>query len=168
MRQATLRVEALQINTVTMNGAICTMRFAASAFGNAPNNKSQVKQQCIAKFLQNNYGDFLANKVVPDFSLVSIATNFSGYVKSSLLTLGVKGTLVAAPKVLGKIATATSNNLTSYPGMVGASADAAEAGLFWGTTATTAEWIVVPAATAATVFSTTADLNARWACRNVL
>jgi hypothetical protein len=114
----------------------------------APKNKPQTKQQCIAKFLQNNYGDFLANKVVPDFSLVSIATNFSGYEKSSLLTLGVKGTLVAAPKVLGKIATATSNNLASYPGMAGASADAAETGLFWGTTASTAEWVVVPAATA--------------------
>ena len=133
----------------------------------APNNKPQTKQQCIAKFLQNNYGNFLANKVVPDFSLVSIATNFSGYVKSSLLTLSVKGTLVAAPKVLGKIATATSNNLSSYPGMAAASADAAETGLFWGTTAATAEWVIVPVATAATVFSTTADLDARWTCRNV-
>jgi RHS repeat-associated protein len=134
----------------------------------APNNPPQTpKQKCINKFLANNYGNFLAQKVVPDFSLVSIATKLSGYVKSSVLTLGIKGSLVAAPKLLGIIASKTATNLSAYPGMAIASADAAETGLFWATTATTAEWLVVPIATAATVFSTTADLDARFTCRNV-
>jgi len=125
------------------------------------------KQQCIENFLKNNYGNFVGGTVVPDFSLISIGSNFWGYVKSSALTLAVKGALITVPTALSWVATTTGNNLAAYPGMATASADALESGAFWGTTAATAEWVIVPAAVGATAFSTTADLYARWTCRNV-
>lgn len=133
----------------------------------ANNGKKQTKQQCIDDFLKSNYGNLVGGKVVPDFSLISISTNFLGYAKSSALTLAVKGGLITAPKVLSWVATTTGKNLASYPGMATASADALESGAFWGTTAATAEWAIAPATVGAAAFSTTADAYARWSCRNV-
>jgi RHS repeat-associated protein len=125
------------------------------------------KQDCIDSFLRSYYGNFVGNTVVPDFSLISIGTNIWGYVKSSALTLGAKGLLIFAPKGLSAIASKTGTNLAEYPGMTTASADAFETAAYWGTTAATAEWVVVPAAVGATAFSTAADAYARWVCRNV-
>jgi uncharacterized protein RhaS with RHS repeats len=125
------------------------------------------KQDCIDNFLKNNYGNFIGGKVVSDFSLISIATNLGGYLKSSALTLGVKAVLVFGPKGASWVYTTTGTNLAAYGGTAAASADALEAGAFWGTTAATAEWVVAPVAVGLTAFSTTADAYARWECRNV-
>jgi RHS repeat-associated protein len=128
------------------------------------------KQQCIDDFLKTGYGplgNFVANTAVPDFSLVSIGTNFWGYAKSSALTLTAKVAIVGIPRALGWLATTTGENMMKYPGLVEAGANAAENGAFWTTTATTLNWIVAPALVGTTAFSTTADLYARWECRNV-
>jgi hypothetical protein len=63
--------------------------------------------------------------------------------------------------------TTTGTNLSAYPGMAQASADALESGAFWDTTAATASRIVLPLALFATSFSTTADLLARHSCSGV-
>ena len=61
----------------------------------------------------------------------------------------------------------TSANLGNYAGMAGAAADAAETVAWWGTTAVTAEWVVVPVVVGMTAFSITADIYARIECWGV-
>jgi hypothetical protein len=125
------------------------------------------KQKCIENFLQQNYGNFVANTIVPEFSGISIFTNFMAFIQGSAISAGVKGALVGLPGLASKIATTTSNNLAAYPGMATASANALEAGAFWGTTATTAAQGLAVVGTAVFFFSTTADAYARIACWNV-
>jgi hypothetical protein len=125
------------------------------------------KQKCIQRFLQQKYGNFVANTLVPEFSGISIFTNLAEFAKGSAISASVKGALVGLPWLASKIATTTGNNLAAYPGMAGAAADALEAGAFWGTTATTASQALAVGVTAAFFFSTTADAYARWVCRDV-
>jgi RHS repeat-associated protein len=126
------------------------------------------KKKCIENFLRQNYGDFVANTLVPQFSAISIVTNFADYAKGSAISLGAKGVLVGLPALLSKIATTTGNNLAAYPGMAAASADALEAGAFWGTTAATLGEALAVGLTAVAAFATTADAYARWVCRDVI
>ena len=149
---------------LTSNGGI---NVAIGGGGVRPAPAPLTKQQCIDNFLKDNYGTFLGGTVAPDFSLISIVTHFSGFLKSSAVSMSVKGLAVILPNALGRLATITGNNLAAYPGMAAASADALEAAAFWATTATTAEMLIAPLAVAATTFSTTADALARWECRNV-
>lgn len=125
------------------------------------------KQQCIQNFLQQNYGNFVANTLVPQFSVISLYTNFASYVKGSAISLSVKGLLVGLPGLASKIATTTGKNLAAYPGMATASANALEAGAFWGTTTATAGSAIAVGLTGASSFATTAHAYAIWACRNV-
>ena len=105
--------------------------------------------------------------LVPEFSMISLATNFEDWVKGGVISLSAKGVLAGLPWLAGKIATTTGNNLASYPGMAGAVADALETGAFWGTTAATMGEAIAVGATGGTVFATTADAYARWVCRDV-
>jgi RHS repeat-associated protein len=125
------------------------------------------KQQCIQNFLKQNYGNFVANALVPEFSGISFFTNFSAFAKSSAVSLGVKGALVQLPKLASKIATTTGNNLAVYPGMASASASALASGAFWANTAQTMKSLIAVPATAIVSFATTAHAYAIWVCRNV-
>jgi hypothetical protein len=132
-------------------------------FGLCPGDK----EKCIMKFLQQNYGLFVANTLVPEFSAISLFSNFWEYAKGSAISLGAKGILVGLPGLASKIATTTGNNLAAYPGMASASANALEAGAFWGTTAATLGSAIAVAVTGVSAFATTADAYARWVCRDV-
>jgi RHS repeat-associated protein len=124
------------------------------------------KKKCIQQFLSDNYGDFVANTLAPDFSAISLVTNFSSFVQGSAISLGIKGVVVGLPWLAGKISTVTGNNLMEYPGLSGAAADALETGAFWSTTAATVGSAVAVGIAGATGFSTAADAYARWECRN--
>jgi uncharacterized protein RhaS with RHS repeats len=125
------------------------------------------KKKCIQNFLRDNYGDFVADTLTPDFSAISLVTNIGGFIKGSAISLGIKGLVVGLPALAGRIYTATGNNLIQYPGLSGAAADALETGAFWSTTAATVGTAVAVGVAGATGFSTAADAYARWECRNV-
>jgi len=133
------------------------------SLGLCPNKKND----CVHNFLQQYYGNFVANTLVPDFSGISFVTNFWEFAKGSLVDGGIKGALVGLPWLYGNIVTTTGNNLAAYPGMSGAAADALETGAFWKTTAGTFGSISSVAIIGITSFATMADAYARWACRNV-
>jgi hypothetical protein len=117
--------------------------------------------------LRQNYGNFVANTLVPGFSVISIVTDFSDYAKGSAISWSVKGVLVGLPALASKIATTTGKNLAAYPGMASASADALEAGAFGGTTSATLGEALAVVLTGISAFATTADSYARWVCRDV-
>ncbi len=45
----------------------------------------QTKQQCIQNALQNRFGNFLANNVIPEFSLLSLRDNWRAFAKGSAI-----------------------------------------------------------------------------------
>jgi hypothetical protein len=61
----------------------------------ANNGPKQPKQQCIQNALQNKFGNFLANKVISEFSLLSLADNWRAFASSSAtlfsLTASIRG-----------------------------------------------------------------------------
>ena len=130
----------------------------------------QTKQQCIDNFLKTGYGpagNFMAKTMVPSFSAVSIFTNTWSWAKGEGATLLAKGALSAGPMAYGKILTTTGTNMAAYPGTAAAGADIAETGAFWTTTGATAGEALLFVGVEGSVFATTADLYARWTCRNV-
>jgi RHS repeat-associated protein len=136
--------------------------------GGAANNRpKQTKQQCIQNALQNKFGNFVANKVIPEFSLLSLADNWRAFAKGSAISTGVKLSTWGTALAYGKIMTATGTNLAQYPGMAVASADALEAGAFWTTTAATGGTILAGGVAAVSAFSTGADYWARQQCKDV-
>jgi uncharacterized protein RhaS with RHS repeats len=51
-------------------------------------------RKCMTKFLRDNYNDFVADTLVPNFSLGSLLTDTADYVKSATEALAVKGGIV--------------------------------------------------------------------------
>ena len=137
--------------------------------GNNPanNGPKQTKQQCIQNALQNKFGNFVANKVIPEFSLLSLADNWRAFAKGSAISTGVKLSTWGTALAYGKILTATGTNLAQYPGMAAASADALEAGAFWTTSAATGGTILAGGVAAVSAFSTGANYWARQQCKDV-
>jgi RHS repeat-associated protein len=130
----------------------------------------QTKQQCIDDFLKTGYGpagNFMAKTMVPSFSAISIFTNTRSWAKGEGATLLAKGALSAGPMAYGKILRITGTNMAAYPGTAAAGADIAETGAFWTTTGATAGEVLLFVGVEGSVFATTADLYARWTCRNV-
>jgi hypothetical protein len=119
---------------------------------------------CMDSFLRGNYGDFMGGTIIPDFSLISLGSNFWGYMKASALTLSIKGSLVGLPKALGSLARTTASNLANYPGMAAAAADNVEASLWYANTSAAVDVVVAPVGAFATSFSTTADVVGRFSC----
>lgn len=109
----------------------------------------------------------MAKTMVPSFSAVSIFTNTWSWAKGEGATLLAKGALSAGPMAYGKILTTTGTNMAAYPGTAAAGADIAETGAFWTTTGATAGEALLFVGVEGSVFATTADLYARWTCRNV-
>jgi RHS repeat-associated protein len=136
---------------------------------NAANNgqPQQTKQQCINSYLQNNYGNFMANTGVPSFSAISIFTNTMSWLQGEGLSILAKGVVSGAPMAYGKILTTTGSNMAAYPGTAAAGADIAEAGAFWTTTGATMGAAILFVGVEGSVFATAADAYARWTCRNV-
>lgn len=122
------------------------------------------KQQCIQQFLRDNYGNFVANTLVPEFSAVSLFTNPWSFVQGTAISALGKGLFVGLPALAGLLSTTTGKNLSAYQGMSGAAADALENGAFWTNTARTAGAAAGIAVTGATAFATTANLLAIGAC----
>jgi RHS repeat-associated protein len=133
----------------------------------ANNGPQQTKQQCIQNALQNKFGNFLANKVIPEFSLFSLRDNWRAFVKGSALSTGLKLSTWGTALAYGRLLTTTGTNLAQYPGMAAASADALEAGAFWTTTAATTGTVLFAGVAAVTTFSTGADYWARQQCTNI-
>jgi RHS repeat-associated protein len=121
-------------------------------------------QVCIQNYLQENYGNFVANTLVPEFSGISIFTNTADWLKGAVISGAAKGAIVSLPWLAGKLATTTGNNLAAYPGMAGAAADALEVGAFWATTTATVRATGLYGIGAVGVFSTAVDAQARWEC----
>ncbi|MDE2234618.1 MAG: RHS repeat-associated core domain-containing protein, partial [Gammaproteobacteria bacterium] len=117
--------------------------------GLCPNKKND----CVHKTLQQYYGNFAANTLVPDFSLLSIAHDFE-HVGEHVLIVGI-------PISYGAIRTITGNNLKAYPGMSQVAADALENGAFWRNTAHTLGDVGFVFWAGAAAFATTADIYAR-------
>jgi RHS repeat-associated protein len=136
---------------------------------NAANNgqPQQTNQQCINSYLQNNYGNFMANTGVPSFSAISIFTNTMSWLQGEGLSILAKGVVSGAPMAYGKILTTTGSNMAAYPGTAAAGADIAEAGAFWTTTGATMGAAILFVGVEGSVFATAADAYARWTCRNV-
>lgn len=125
---------------------------------------------CRDYFLRNAYGpigNFLADTAVPDFSVISVVTDFTDFAKGSALSLGAKAVVAGGPWLYGRMPMTTGNNMMAYPGLAAAGADALEAGAFWTTTGVTLGSIISVGAVAITAFSTMADFYARWECRDV-
>jgi hypothetical protein len=121
-------------------------------------------------FLRKYYGllgNTLADTLVPDFSLFSLATNTKKFLKSALPTTAAKVALSVAPAAYGRLLITTGTNMMQYPGLAAAGADIAETGSFWATTGATAGALISVPLVAVAAFSTTADAYARWECRNV-
>lgn len=86
-----------------------------------PNNSGFNKQQCVQNYLNQYYGSFVANTLVPNFSLLSYVpgsgTSSQAWT-SSAVSLASKGALVGAPYVAGQamnlsaIAQATGAQMT--------------------------------------------------------
>jgi RHS repeat-associated protein len=129
----------------------------------------QTRQQCIQSVLQDKFGNFIGNKVIPEFSLYSLGSLSSAwsFLRGSAVSLGIKGVVVGGPWAYGRILTATGQNLAAYQGLLAASADALEAGAFWTTTAATGGTILAGGVAAVTAFSTGADHWARQQCQNL-
>ncbi len=128
------------------------------------------EQECIDNFLKTGYGplgNFMAKTMVPSFSAVSVFTNTRSWLKGEGVTLLAKGALSAGPIAYGKILTTTGTNMQAYPGFAAAGADIAETGAFWTTTGATVGEVLLFVGVEGSVFATTADLYARWTCRNV-
>ena len=53
-------------------------------------------EQCMKDFLRSNYGDFVANTLVPNFALGSIVSDLGNFVETSLESLLVKGSILAS------------------------------------------------------------------------
>jgi hypothetical protein len=140
--------------------------------GPAPSSapKKQTKQQCIDNFLKTGYGpagNFMAKTGVPSFSAISIFKNTRSWLKGEGATLAVKGVLSAGPMAYGKILTTTGSNMAANPGTAAAGADIAETGAFWTTTGATVGEALLVVGVEGSVFATSADVYARWTCRNV-
>ena len=111
--------------------------------------------------------EFLANKVIPEFSLLSLRDNFRAFVKGSAISTGVKLSVGGTALAYGKLLTTTGTNLAQYPGIAVASADALETGAFWTTTAARGGTIIAGGVAAVTAFSTGADYWTRQQCKDV-
>ena len=111
--------------------------------------------------------EFLANKVIPEFSLLSLRDDFDAFLKGSAISTGVKLSVWGTALAYGKLLTTTGTNLAQYPGIAVASADALETGAFWTTTAATGGTIIAGGAAAVTAFSTGADYWTRQQCKDV-
>jgi RHS repeat-associated protein len=151
-------------------GRLTTGEGGGGGGGSANKGPKQTKQQCIQNALQNKFGSFVANHLVPEFSLYSLAGGLSGmwaFAKGTALSLGAKGVVGGTPWAYGKILTATGKNLVQYPGMAAASADALEAGAMWTSIGAATAETLGAAAAAATAFATAADYWARQQCKNV-
>ena len=145
--------------------------------GNSPTNfidplgleKKDRNKDCRDFILRNTFpsiGNFMADTAVPDFSAVSLFTNTKSFLATTAISEGSKGLFYGAPWLLGKYNTTIGNNLTAYPGMAGAAADALEKGAWWANTSS----LVLKVFEGAGLFggfATGADLGARWLCRDV-
>jgi uncharacterized protein RhaS with RHS repeats len=80
---------------------------SAGGGGNGHAANQQTKQQCINSYLQNNYGNFMANTGVPSFSAISIFTNTMSWLQGEGLSILAKGVVSGAPMAYGKILTTT-------------------------------------------------------------
>jgi len=140
------------------------------AFGSGPGNPPpQTKQQCVNDALQSKFGSFVANKVIPEFSLYSLAggaASIWNFVKGSGIALGAKAA-AGGPWAYGKILSVTGKNLAQYPGLSVAAADATEAGAFWTSIGAATLETAGTAALALTAFATGAEAWARGQCKNV-
>jgi RHS repeat-associated protein len=136
--------------------------------GGGDSTKPRVtKKQCIHDALVKKFGSFVADKVVPQFSLLSAADNWRAFATGSAISAGAKLTVWGSIRAYGQILTVTGRNMLQYPGLAAAGADALEAGAFWTTTAATAGAVVGISASAVVAFATAADHWAREQCKNV-
>jgi RHS repeat-associated protein len=61
-------------------------------FGYCPSDLDQ----CMKDFLRSNYGNFVADTLVPNFALGSMISDFGNFVETSLESLIVKGSILAS------------------------------------------------------------------------
>jgi uncharacterized protein RhaS with RHS repeats len=111
------------------------------------------RKKCMDQFLKDNYGNFVANKLVPNFSIGSIINNTENYIKTSVEVVAVKGGILGAIKALG--VSLSEEGLAV--GNIGAGLEAAAAG--------GAEAALI-AGTGGTAFATTAQALAYIHCHS--
>jgi RHS repeat-associated protein len=129
--------------------------------------RSCAKQRCIDKFLRTYYGNFVADTLVPNFSLFNLdpySQNFGKYFKTLGEAAFVKLPLVYGPRAPGaylfNLGSGAAGNMSAgfYAGVAGGTLSALSLG---------AEYVLLVGGTAAGSFATTADAYAQFECRNV-
>ncbi|MGB9147552.1 MAG: RHS repeat-associated core domain-containing protein, partial [Acidobacteriaceae bacterium] len=138
------------------------------------------KKACEKQVLTQKFGSFMANYIIPDFSLLSLTDGIQqlwngggwgglgGYAKGTGVSLGVKGGILAVGAGYGTILTVSGRNMAaSYPALASTAGDLLESGAFWTTTASTAAEAAGGIGLVATAFATGADYWARQQCQNV-
>jgi RHS repeat-associated protein len=122
------------------------------------------QKNCINKFLRTYYGNFVANTLVPNFSLFNLDPNsdaFKKYIKSLKEVTVIKVPLVYGGKSLSKYLLSLAN---SAAGNMSKAFYAEVLGGTVGAIAVAAEDVFLVGGTAAAVFATTAEANARYEC----
>ena len=134
-------------------------------------------EKCMKKFLRDNYGDFVAVTLVPNFSLGSLLTDTVDYLKSALEALTVKGGIAVGVGGAGAYLIARGYEILSHPASnygqiygLYARANASASSIAAGTAVVRAAAVgtsaVAAAGTAATAVATTAQALAYLHCWN--
>jgi hypothetical protein len=137
------------------------------------------RKKCMDKYLSDNYGDYVANTLVPNFSIGSYipgSENFKNAVETSLEALFIKGGILVGIGGAGSYLISSGYRVMSQPasafGLFGiyaranASAAAISKGLFLRSAAGVLSEGIILAGTGATAFATTAQLLAYMHCRD--
>ena len=138
------------------------------------------RKRCMDKFLRDNYGDFVADKLVPSFSLGSYIPGseyFSTAVETSVEALIIKGGILVGIGGAGSYLILKGYRIMFQPASdfaklfgiyarANASSAAIQQGLFLRASSVFLAEAVVLAGTGATAFATTADLLAYIHCSN--
>jgi len=138
------------------------------------------RKKCMDEYIRTNYGGFIAETLVPSFSLGSYvpgSDNFPSALKTSLESLLIKGGILVGIGGAGTYLISEGYSIMAKPasdfgkifglyGRAKASAAAIQRGLFLRASATLLSEAVVIGGTAATAFATTAELLAYIHCKD--
>jgi hypothetical protein len=121
----------------------------------------------VRNVLQGKYGSFVANNLIPEFSVLSLfdpATRWS-YIKGSAVTIGLKGLVGTTPIAIGRTLMAAGTNAASIPGFGSVGVATFEEGAAWATAGSIGSGVLLAGGVGLGAFSTWADYQARQQCQ---
>jgi hypothetical protein len=134
--------------------------------GGGTNNQPKNLQACVNNLLQNKFGNFVANWVIPEFSLLSLADSSRrlAFAEGAAVSAGTKLGAAGGAQLYGSSLIWRGASIEGIPGLEGASAAFIRSGAAWVAGGSIAGGVIVGVGIAGTTFATGAELWARQQC----